>query len=128
MPIEIITPSNPPSPLAPYSAATKAGGFIYVSGMVAVGPKGEALAVGDAREQTRVVIESIKEAIEAGGGTLKSVVFNQIFLKDLKDYAAFNEVYRKYWSDHLPARYCIQAELVRSEFLVEIATTAYVGP
>ncbi|MGY4225059.1 aminoacrylate peracid reductase [Bradyrhizobium sp. USDA 4503] len=127
MPIEMITPPNPP-PLALYSAATKAGGFIYVSGTVASGPKGEVLAVGDAREQARLVIESIKATIEAGGGTLKSVVFNQIFLKDLKDYTAFNEVYREYWTDHRPARYCIQAELVRPEFLVEIATTAYVGP
>ncbi|MEH2549868.1 aminoacrylate peracid reductase [Bradyrhizobium sp. AZCC 2262] len=128
MPIEAIIPPSPPPALAPYSAATKAGGFIYVSGTVAMGPKGESLGEGDAREQTRIVIESIKATIEVGGGTLKNVVFNQIFLKDLKDYAKFNEVYREYWTDHLPARYCIQAELVRPEFLVEIATTAYVGP
>ena len=127
MPIEILTPPNPPPALAPYSAGTKAGGFIYVSGTLAIGPKGETLAVGDAREQTRLVIETIKATIEAGGGTLKNVVFNQIFLKDLADYPAMNEVYRLYFNDHLPARYCIQTPLVRPEFLVEIATTAYVG-
>ena len=127
MPIEILTPPNPPPALAPYSAGTKAGGFIYVSGTLAIGPKGETLAVGDAREQTRLVIETIKATIEAGGGTLKNVVFNQIFLKDLADYPAMNEVYKQYFNDHLPARYCIQTPLVRPEFLVEIATTAYVG-
>lgn len=127
MPIEILTPPNPPPALAPYSAGTKAGGFIYVSGTLAIGPKGETLAVGDAREQTRLVIETIKATIEAGGGTLKNVVFNQIFLKDLADYPVMNEVYRQYFNDHLPARYCIQTPLVRPEFLVEIATTAYVG-
>lgn len=127
MPFEIITPPNPPPPLAPYSSGTKAGGFIYVSGTLAIGPKGETLGVGDAREQTRVVIEAVKATIEAGGGTLKDVLFNQIFLKDMSDYAAMNEVYKQYFSEHFPARYCIQSPLVRPDFLVEIASTAYVG-
>ncbi|MEH2472969.1 aminoacrylate peracid reductase [Nitrobacteraceae bacterium AZCC 2161] len=128
MPIEILTPPNPPPPLAPYSSGTKAGGFIYVSGTLAIGPNGESLGVGDATAQTRYVIEAIKSVIEAGGGTLKSVVMNQIFLKDLADYAAMNAVYKEYFPENPPARYCIQTPLVRPEFLVEIATTAYVGP
>ena len=127
MPIEIIIPPGSPPPLAPYSPGTKAGGFIYVSGTLAIGSKGEIVGVGDATAQTRFVIESIKSVIEAGGGTLKNVVFNQIFLKDLADYAAMNAVYKEYFPENPPARYCIQTPLVRPEFLVEIATTAYVG-
>jgi aminoacrylate peracid reductase len=127
MPFEIITPPNPPPPLAPYSSGTKAGGFIYVSGTLAIGPNGETLGVGDATAQTRFVIEAVKAVIEAGGGTLKDVVMNQIFLKDLADYAAFNLVYKEYFPENPPARYCIQTPLVRPEFLVEIAATAYVG-
>jgi aminoacrylate peracid reductase len=127
MPIEIIIPPGSPPPLAPYSPGTKAGGFIYVSGTLAIGPKGETVGVGDATAQTRFVIESIKSVVEAGGGTLKNVVFNQIFLKDLADYAAMNAVYKEYFPENPPARYCIQTPLVRLEFLVEIATTAYVG-
>lgn len=127
MPFEIITPPNPPPPLAPYSSGTKAGGFIYVSGTLAIGPNGETLGVGDATAQTRFVIEAVKAVIEAGGGTLKDVVMNQIFLKDLADYAAFNLVYKEYFPENPPARYCIQSPLVRPEFLVEIAATAYVG-
>ncbi len=127
MPFEIITPPNPPPPLAPYSSGTKAGGFIYVSGTLAIGPNGETLGVGDATAQTRYVIEAVKSVIEAGGGTLKDVVMNQIFLKDLADYAAFNLVYKEYFPENPPARYCIQTPLVRPEFLVEIAATAYVG-
>lgn len=126
MPIEIIIPPGSPPPLAPYSPGTKAGGFIYVSGTLAIGSKGETVGVGDATAQTRFVIESIKSVIEAGGGTLKNVVFNQIFLKDLADYAAMNAVYKEYFPENPPARYCIQTPLVRPEFLVEIATTAYV--
>jgi aminoacrylate peracid reductase len=127
MPFEILTPPNPPPPLAPYSSGTKAGGFIYVSGTLAIGPNGETLGVGDATAQTRYVIEAVKATIEAGGGTLKDVVMNQIFLKDLADYAAFNLVYKEYFPENPPARYCIQTPLVRPEFLVEIAATAYVG-
>jgi aminoacrylate peracid reductase len=127
MPIQPIIPPGSPPPLAPYSPGTKAGGFIYVSGTLAIGPKGETVGVGDATAQTRFVIEAIKSVIEAGGGTLKQVVFNQIFLKDLADYAAMNAVYKEYFPESPPARYCIQAPLVRPEFLVEIATTAYVG-
>ncbi len=127
MPIEIIIPPGSPPPLAPYSPGTKAGGFIYVSGTLAIGPKGETVGGGDATAQTRFVLESIKSVVEAGGGTMKNVVFNHIFLKDLADYAAMNAVYKEYFPENPPARYCIQAPLVRPEFLVEIATTAYVG-
>lgn len=127
MPFEVIIPPGSPPPLAPYSPGTKAGGFIYVSGTLAIGPKGETVGAGDATAQTRFVLESIKSVIEAGGGTMKDVVFNQIFLKDLTDYAAMNVVYKEYFPENPPARYCIQSPLVRPEFLVEIATTAYVG-
>ncbi len=127
MSIEVIVPPGPAPPLAPYSPGIKAGGFVYVSGTLAIGPNGETLAVGDVTAQTRIVLESIKSVVEAAGGTMKSVVFNQIFLKDLADYAAMNAVYKEYFPENPPARYCIKADMVRPEFLVELATTAYVG-
>lgn len=127
MSISVLIPPGSAPPLAPYSPGVKAGGFVYVSGTLAIGPKGETLAVGDVKEQTRIVLETIKSVVETAGGTMKDVVFNQIFLKDLADYAAMNLVYKEYFPEKPPARYCIKAELVRPEFLVEIATTAYVG-
>jgi aminoacrylate peracid reductase len=122
----IIPPGSPP-PLAPYSPGTKAGGFIFVSGTLAIGPDGSTVGAGDVTAQTKYVLETIKSVIEAGGGTMKDVTFNQIFLKDFADYAAMSAVYKEYFPEKPPARYCIQAPLVRAEFLVEIATTAYVG-
>src|SRR3954471_1497209 len=82
-------------------------------------------AVGDAKAQTRFILESIKSVLEAGGGSIKDIAFNHIFLKDLKDYAAMNEVYREYFPANQPARYCIRADLVKPEFLVEIASIAH---
>lgn len=128
MPVQKIIPPGSPPPLAPYSPGTKAGGFVFVSGTLAIGPNGETVAEGDIAGQTRYVLDAIKAVIEAAGGTLKDVTFNQIFLKDFDGYAAMNAVYKEYFPVDPPARYCIQAPLVRPAFLVEIATTAYVGP
>jgi aminoacrylate peracid reductase len=61
----------------------------------------------------------------AAGGSLKDVAFNQIFLKDLADYAAMNEAYREFFPAQPPARYCIRADLVKPEFLVELASVAH---
>jgi aminoacrylate peracid reductase len=126
MPVEIIVPPQAPPPLAPYSSATKGNGMIFVSGTLAMDVDGKVIGAGDARVQARAVLELIKSALETGGGSLETVMFNHIFLKTLDDYAAMNEVYSEYFSTHLPARYTIQTPLVRPEFLVEIATVALV--
>ena len=124
---EAIIPAGSAPPLAPYSPGVRAGNTVYVSGILALDAAGRTVGAGDVRAQTRQVIESIKAVVEAAGGTLADVAFNQIFLADLADYAAMNEVYREYFGDNPPARYCIRADLVKPEFLVEISATAYLG-
>ena len=127
MPKSVVIPNNSPPPLAPYSPGTKADGVVYVSGMLALDAQGQVVGRGDVRVQTRAVLEAVKSVVEAAGGTLADVTFNSIFLKDLGDYAAMNEVYREYFPTQPPARYCIRADLVRPEFLVEVASVAHVG-
>lgn len=127
MPNRPLIPTGAPPPLAPYSPGTKAGNVIYVSGSLALDQSGQVIGVGDARAQTRAILESIKSVLAAGGGTMADVTYNMIFLKDLADYKAMNEVYREYFPKDPPARFCIRADLVRSEFLVEIATIAHVN-
>jgi aminoacrylate peracid reductase len=63
--------------------------------------------------------------LEAAGGSMKDITFNHIFLADMGGYAAMNEVYREYFPENPPARYCIRVDLVRPEFLVEIASVAH---
>jgi aminoacrylate peracid reductase len=127
MPKTVIVPAGSPPPLAPYSPGTKAGGTIYVSGMLALDTDGKAVGLGDVRAQTRAVLESIKAVVQEAGGSMDDVAFNSIFLKDLADYKAMNEVYAEYFPKNPPARYCIKADLVRDEFLVEISSIAHVG-
>jgi aminoacrylate peracid reductase len=125
MPYQPIVPKGAPPPLAPYSPGAKAGNAVYVSGTLAIDKDGKTVGAGDVKAQTRFVLESIKAVLEAAGGSLSDVAFNHIFLKDLKDYAAMNEVYREYFPKEPPARYCIRADLVKPEFLVEIAAVAH---
>ena len=79
------------------------------------------------KAQTRHVLESIRRVVEAAGGGIEDVVFNAIFIKNLDDYQEMNEVYREYFPADPPARYCIRADLVKPEFLVEIASTAHLA-
>jgi aminoacrylate peracid reductase len=127
MPKEIIVPVGSPPPLAPYSPGTKAGGAVYVSGMLAMDKDGKTIGIGNVKEQTRAVLNAIKSVIETAGGTMSDIAYNAIFLKDLADYAAMNEVYREFFPSEPPARYCIRADLVRPEFLVEISSIAHLG-
>jgi aminoacrylate peracid reductase len=127
MPYDVVVPKGSAPPLAPYSPGTKASDAVYVSGTLALDSRGKLVGAGDIRAQTRHVLETIKGVLEAAGGSLNDVTFNHIFLTDMRDYAAMNEVYREYFPENPPARYCIRADLVRPEFLVEISSIAHLG-
>ena len=127
MPRTAVIPAGSAPPLAPYSPGSRAGNAVYVSGMLALDAEGKLVGPGDVRAQTRHVIESIRSVLEAAGGTLDDVTYNAIFLMDLADYAAMNEIYREYFGANPPARYCIEAKLVKPEFLVEISSIAHLA-
>ena len=122
-----IIPAGSAPPLAPYSPGVKVGDTVYVSGVLAMDGDGNTVGEGDIKAQTRQVIESIKNVVEAAGGSVGDIAFNQIFLTDLANYAAMNEVYAEYFGTNPPARYCIKADLVKPEFLIEISSTAHIG-
>lgn len=125
MPFEAINPPQFPTPIAPFSAGTRAGDTVYVSGTLALGEGGIVLHPGDCDAQTRHVLEVIKTTLEAAGASLADVAFNHIFLKDWADYPAMNRVYAEYFPGAKPARYCIQCGLVKPDCLVEIASVAH---
>ena len=127
MPGKRVVPKGSPPPLAPYSPGMQTGNTVYVSGALALDSKGELVGKGDIKAQTEKVIQNIRDVLEAAGASLQDVVMNNIFLTDMKNYAAMNEVYGKYFGQNPPARYCVKCELVKHAFLVEIATIAVIG-
>lgn len=103
----------------------KAGNHVYVAGMLSTDPHdGSIVGIGDIEAQTRRVMESIKAVVEEAGGTMADVTFNQIFLRNMEDYDKMNAIYLEYFTEIMPARFCVKLEMVKPEFLVEIATTA----
>ena len=122
-----VIPKNSAPPLAPYSPGFIAGNVLYVGGTLPIDSDGKTFAVGDVRAQTDFVLKTIENVIKEAGGTMKDIAFNQIFLSDLAHYAAMNEVYKTFFPENPPARYCIRADLVKPDFLVEIASTVHLG-
>ena len=127
MPFEPINPPQFPTPIAPYSAGAKAGGTVYVSGTLALGPAGTVLYPDDATAQTQHVLETIATTLAAAGASLADVAFNHIFLTDWAHYPAMNQVYAEFFPGAKPARYCIQCGLVKPGLVVEIASVAHIG-
>ncbi len=127
MPFEAINPDSLPTPIAPFSGGTKADGIVYTSGILAFASDNSVAHPGDAAAQTRHVLETIKVIIEAAGGSMSDITFTHIFVTDWANYQAINEVYDEYFPGEKPARYCIKCELVKPDFLVEIASVAHIG-
>lgn len=119
-----IIPTGSSKPIAPYVHGTQADGVVYVSGTLAIDPNGASVP-GDITAQTHYVIGQIAGVLKAAGAALSDIAYNIIILKRREDYAAFNKVYAEYFGALPPARYCIIAELVRDEFLVEISSIAH---
>ena len=126
MPKTPVIPEGSGKPLAPYLPGVLADGVVYVSGTLPFDKNNDVVHVGDAKAQTKHVLEIIKSVVEKAGGTMDDVVMNHIFVTDWSNYAAVNEVYAEYFPGDKPARYCIQCGLVKPDALVEIATVAVI--
>ena len=113
-----------PKPIGPYSQAIRANGFLYVSGQVALDPSTAALVGTTIQEQTERVLENVKGIVEAAGVKLTHVVKTTVFLKDMNDFTAMNEVYARYFSAAPPARSTVQVARLPKDALVEIEVIA----
>jgi 2-iminobutanoate/2-iminopropanoate deaminase len=123
---EPVQTDNAPKAIGPYEQAIKANGFIYTAGQIPIDPKTGNFVEGGIAAQTRQVLENLKAVLEAGGSSLDRVVKATVFLKNMADFAAMNDVYAQYLGSAKPARSTVAvAELPRGA-LVEIDLVAVV--
>jgi 2-iminobutanoate/2-iminopropanoate deaminase len=124
--IERIFTPGAPAPRGPYSPAVRAGDFIFVSGQVPVDPMTGQAVLGDVKSETRRVLENIRLNLQGCGASMADVVKCQVFLADIKDFSAMNEVYTEFFGDSKPARTTVQAgALPLAGSKVEIDAVAY---
>lgn len=123
---EIISTSRGPKAIGPYSQAIKAGGFIFVSGQVALDPATGKIVEGDVSAQTERTLENLKAIVEAAGSSLDRALKATVFLKDLRDFAAMNEVYKRYFPSNPPARATVEVARLPLDLRVEIDLIALV--
>ena len=117
---DIVLTDRGPRPIGPYSQAVKSSGLVFVSGQVALDPKTNEFVGSDVRQQAERVLENLKAILEASGVSLNHVVKTTVFLKDMNDFTAMNEVYARYFIAAPPARSTVQAARLPKDALVEI--------
>lgn len=121
----IISTKNAPSAIGPYSQGIKVGDMIFTSGQIPVNPvTGE--IVTEIKAATKQSLENVKAILEEAGSSLDKVVKVVVFIKDMNDFAAVNEVYGEYFSDNKPARSCVEVARLPKDCLIEIEAIAMV--
>ena len=113
-----------PKAIGPYSQGVKAGGFVFVSGQVALDPHTGALVAGDVAAQTERVLQNLQAVVEAAGSDLDRVVKTTVYLRSMADFAAMNEVYKRYFKSEPPARATVAVAGLPKDALVEIDVIA----
>jgi 2-iminobutanoate/2-iminopropanoate deaminase len=121
---EVISTDRGPKAIGPYSQAIRANGFIFASGQIALDPRTQQLVGGDVTAQTERVLENLKGIVEAAGSSLDKVVRTTVFLADMNEFAAMNDVYGHYFAQNAPARSTVQAARLPRDVRVEIDVIA----
>jgi 2-iminobutanoate/2-iminopropanoate deaminase len=121
---EIVQTDHAPQAIGPYSQALKANGLVFASGQIPTDPATSQFVAGGIVEQTEQVLKNLAAVLEAAGSGLDRVVKTTVFLLDMGDFAAMNEVYGKYFPQQPPARATVQAARLPRDARVEIEAIA----
>jgi 2-iminobutanoate/2-iminopropanoate deaminase len=121
---ESICTQRAPAPVGPYSQAVRAGNLLFLSGQIALDPATGQLVSGDVRDHTKQIMANLKAVLEKAGASLDNVVKTTIFLTDMQDFAAVNEVYGSYFTADPPARSCVQVTALPKGVPIEIEMIA----
>lgn len=117
---EVISTDHGPKAIGPYSQAIRANGFIFVSGQIPFDPSSGQIVEGDTARQTARVLDNLKAIVEAAGSSLDRAVKVGVFLKDMNDFPAMNEVYGHYFGKDFPARTTVEVARLPRDVRIEI--------
>jgi 2-iminobutanoate/2-iminopropanoate deaminase len=121
---EIIQTEHAPAAIGPYSQAVKTNGLVFASGQIPIDPTSGQFVEGGIKEQTRQVIKNLAAVLEAAGSGLNRVIKTTVFLADMQEFAAMNEVYGEFFKDQPPARATVEASRLPRDARVEIEAIA----
>src|SRR5256885_14117693 len=121
---DVIATKDAPQAIGPYSQGIRANGFVFVSGQVAIDPSTQQVISGDVAAQTDRVSKNLSAILKTAGSGLEKVVRSTVFLKNMGDFAAMNEIYGRYFSTAPPARSTVEVARLRKDVLVEIDVIA----
>ncbi len=126
MDLKTLHTEHAPEAIGPYSQAVVAGNLVFTAGQIALDPATMQVVDGDIRVQTDRVLRNVAAVLQAAGASLQSVVKTTVFLQDMNDFAAMNEIYAEHFAGHKPARSAVEAARLPKDVLVEIETVAIV--
>jgi len=121
---EAIATNDGPKAIGPYSQAIKANGFVFLSGQIPLDPATQQLISGDVAAQTERVLQNLAGILKAAGSSLGQVLKTTVFLKNMSDFAAMNDVYGRYFTEAPPARSTVEVARLPKDVLVEIDVIA----
>ncbi|WP_456433377.1 RidA family protein [Nitratifractor sp.] len=124
--MQIISTTDAPAAIGPYSQAILVDGILYISGQIGLTPGGE-LVASDVESQTHQVLKNLSAVLAAAGGSLRDVIKTTIFLADMDDFATVNAIYAEYFGDHRPARSTVAVKTLPKDVRIEIDCIAKPG-
>jgi 2-iminobutanoate/2-iminopropanoate deaminase len=122
---QIIKPAKSPAVVGPYSHAVRVGDLLFCAGQIPIDPKDGNLIIGDIKAQTERVLQNVKAILEDQGLTFANVVKSTVFMTDLANFAAMNEVYGRHFTENFPARSTVQVAGLPKGAVVEIEVIAH---
>ncbi len=121
---KVIKTDKAPQAIGPYSQAIEVNGMVYTSGVVPIDPATGNVVEGDIKVQATRVFDSMKALLEAAGSSCEDVVKTTVFIKDMNDFAALNEIYANYFTGDYPARSCVEVARLPKDVLIEMEAVA----
>jgi len=123
---QIISTHKAPAAIGPYSQAVRAGELVFLSGQIGLDPDSMQIVEGGVTVQAQRVLDNMKQVLEAAGSSLQDTLKVTVYLKDLADFAAVNEIYGRFFDENAPARACVEVSRLPKDVLVEMDAVALV--